>query len=254
MFRLWFMTFFGEYRGDAEHHDDGHHDDGHHDDGHSAAPAAHGHGGIHESPRVMLVPLVILAVLSVVGGWIGVPASLGGKNHFDKFLAPVFRADAPALNHQASAPAEVGSPEPQGEGSEAEAGHRTELLFTGISVAGALLGLYLAWLLYYKNPQLPAQIAHGLGGFYEAVVHKYYVDEIYAALLVKPLLMGSTEILWHGVDQNVIDATLDNSASGAREVSDSVRHMQSGNLRSYAGWIAVGAAAVIAYMVWIGTQ
>ena len=65
---------------------------------------------------------------------------------------------------------------------------------------------------------------------------------------------GSTRIFWHGVDQSVIDAALDNSADGAREVSDSLRHMQSGNLRSYAGWIALGAAAVIAYMIWMGTR
>jgi NADH-quinone oxidoreductase subunit L len=80
------------------------------------------------------------------------------------------------------------------------------------------------------------------------------VDELYAALFVKPLVDGSSRILWHGIDQDVIDATLDNSARGAREVSDSVRHMQSGNLRSYAGWIAAGAALVIAYMVWTGTR
>ena len=55
----------------------------------------HGHGGIHESPQVMLVPLVILAVLSLVGGWVGVPGSLGGSNHFDKFLGPVFRSTTP---------------------------------------------------------------------------------------------------------------------------------------------------------------
>ena len=73
-------------------------------------------------------------------------------------------------------------------------------------------------------------------------------------LFVKPLIDGSRNILWHGIDQGVIDATLDNSAAGAREVSDSVRHMQSGNLRSYAGWIALGAAVVIAYMIWVGTR
>jgi NADH-quinone oxidoreductase subunit L len=93
-----------------------------------------------------------------------------------------------------------------------------------------------------------------LGGFYEAVVHKYYVDEIYAAVFVKPLIDGSTRILWQGVDRDVIDATLDNSAEGAREVSDAMRQMQSGNLRSYAGWIAAGAAVVIAYMIWTGTR
>ena len=244
MFRLWFMTFFGEYRGEAESGQNGHGDHGH---------DSHGHGGIHESPRVMLIPLVILAVLSVVGGWVGIPGSLGGNNRFDKFLGPVFRSSMPALSAEQSG-SSTAPAEQQTEGPEPKTGHSTELLFTGISVASALLGLYLAWLLYYRHPQLPQQIAAALGGFYEAVVHKYYVDEIYAALFVKPLLTGSTQILWHGVDQNVIAAAVDNGAAGAREVSDSVRHMQSGNLRSYAGWIAVGAAAVIAYMIWIGTQ
>jgi NADH-quinone oxidoreductase subunit L len=241
MFRLWFMTFFGEYRGEAETHDDG------------GAHSPLSHGGIHESPRAMLIPLVILAVLSVVGGWVGVPGSLGGNNRFDKFLAPVFRASLPAASGE-QASSGTAQAEQQTEGPEPKTGASTELMFTGISVAGALLGLYLAWLLYYRHPQLPQQIAAGLGGFHEAVVHKYYVDEIYSALFVKPLLNGSTQILWHGVDQNMIDATVDNSAAGAREISDTVRHMQSGNLRSYAGWIAIGAAAVIAYMIWIGTQ
>jgi NADH-quinone oxidoreductase subunit L len=127
-------------------------------------------------------------------------------------------------------------------------------LLESISVLAAASGLFLAWLFYQKRPQLPQEIAHALGGFYEAVVHKYYVDEIYAAVFVKPLIDGSTRILWHGIDRDVIDATLDNSAEGAREVSDAVRHMQSGNLRSYAGWIAAGAAVVIAYMVWLGTR
>jgi NADH-quinone oxidoreductase subunit L len=68
------------------------------------------------------------------------------------------------------------------------------------------------------------------------------------------LIDASTRILWHGIDQGVIDATLDNSAESARGVSDTVRHMQSGNLRSYAGWIAAGAAVVIAYMIWMGTR
>ena len=92
------------------------------------------------------------------------------------------------------------------------------------------------------------------GAFYQAVVNKYYVDELYASLFVKPLLEGSTEILWKGVDQGVVDASVNNAADSARHVSDRVRHMQSGNLRSYAGWVAAGGAAVIAYMVWMGVR
>ncbi len=234
MFRLWFMTFFGEYRGEtAADHDDDH---VHAISSSPTAPAAHGHGGIHESPKIMLIPLVILAVLSIFGG------SAGGKR-FDKFLSPVLH------NHMAVDGADATTPAP-----EEKEQHGLEILLESVSVLAAAAGLFLAWLLYQRRPQLPQEIAHALGGFYETVVHKYYVDEIYAAVFVKPLIDGSTRILWHGIDQDVIDATLDNSAEGAREVSDAVRHMQSGNLRSYAGWIAAGAAVVIAYMVWIGTR
>ena len=186
----------------------------------------------------MLIPLVILALLSVCGGWVG-------SERFDKFLSPVLHASVTA-NAQEEAAA-TPAPEPQEQSG-------SETLLTGISVLAAASGLFLAWLLYQRRPQLPQEIAHALGSFYETVVHKYYVDEIYAAVFVKPLIDGSTRILWQGFDRDVIDATLDNSAEGAREVSDAMRHMQSGNLRSYAGWIAAGAAVVIAYMVWTGTR
>jgi NADH-quinone oxidoreductase subunit L len=236
MFRLWFLTFFGEYRGEAAGHSDEHIQV---IDSRAGAPAPHehGHGGIHESPTVMLVPLVILAVLSFCGGWIG-------SERFDKFLSPALHAEV-TLSEEAAAA--TPAPDSKEQGS-------SETLFTSISVLAAVSGLFLAWLLYQRRPQLPQEIAQALGGFYEAVVHKYYVDEIYAAVFVKPLIDGSTRILWHGIDRDVIDATLDNSAEGAREVSDTMRHMQSGNLRSYAGWIAAGAAVVIAYMVWLGAR
>jgi len=265
MFRLWFMTFTGSYRGATkEQHAHagpaGHAEHGTHlgrDQAASraaGAPAPHGHGGIHESPRVMLVPLVILALLSVVGGWIGIPGSMGGGNHFDKFLAPVFHTSTPSLNTQHATPGEVAPPEKQTEGPEPQTSRATELLFTGISVFAALLGFVMAAIFYYLRPELPDEIAHALGGFYHAVLNKYYVDELYSILFVKPVVDGSRRILWHGVDQSVIDATLDDSADGARHISDTLRHMQSGNIRSYAGWVAAGAAAVIAYMVWMGAR
>jgi NADH-quinone oxidoreductase subunit L len=217
MFRLLFMTFYGDYRGASNEHDDPH--------GHSG----HGHGSPHESPTIMLVPLMILALLSFVGGWIGI----GGR--FERFLAPVF-ASGDLTEHAA------------------EASHLLERLLLIVSVAAAALGWYLAWLLYVKRPLLPQRIAKSLGGFYEAVVHKYYIDELYATLFVKPLVEGSTSILWHGVDQGVIDAAVNDTADGATHVSDAARHMQSGNLRSYAGWIAAGGAIVIAYMIWMGLR
>jgi NADH-quinone oxidoreductase subunit L len=214
MFRLLYMTFFGDYRGaPADSHGGG--------SGHDA----HGHGEPHESPMVMVAPLIILAILSLVGGLVGI------GNRFEHFLAPVF---APAL----------GSTE-----AVEGASHNTELLLMGLSVAVVLLGWWLAYLLYYKRPELPQKIADGLGGFYQTVVHKYYVDELYAVLFVKPLINGSTRILWQGVDRKIIDAAVNDAGEGASHVSDEVRHMQSGNLRSYAGWIAAGSAAVIAFMI-----
>jgi NADH-quinone oxidoreductase subunit L len=222
MFRLLFMTFFGDYHG-AQVDDHGHARAAH---GHDE----HGHGQPHESPMVMLVPLMILALLSVVGGLVGI------GNRFEHFLEPVFGSGVAA------------------EAAGEAAGRGTEFLLMGISVAVAFLGLILAYLLYVSKPYLPQKIAHGLNGFYTAVVNKYYVDELYAKLFVKPLVDGSTRILWQGVDRKVIDDTVDNAAAGARHVSDQVRHMQSGNVRSYAGWIAAGSAVVIAYMVWMGVR
>ena len=246
MFRLWFMTFFGEYRGAAKSAQD--------QDAHSAhdAHSGHGHGGIHESPRTMVIPLVLLAVLSVVGGYVGVPGSLGGSNRFDKFLGPVFHGSAPAgANH--SALGEKGASEQTTEEAEPKQGASTELIFTAISVLAALLGLGLAWLLYYRKPQLPHRIADAMPGLYRTLVHKYYVDEFYAALIVNPLIAGSTRILWQDVDRKIIDAAVNDAGSAARHASEEARRMQSGNLRSYAGWIVAGSAAVVAFMIWMWT-
>jgi NADH-quinone oxidoreductase subunit L len=216
MFRLLFMTFFGDYRGtQVDSHGHAH-----------SAHGDHGHGEPHESPAVMLLPLMILAVLSLVGGLVGI------HNGFEHFLEPVFGQELPQTVTEGSG--------------------GTELLLMGVSVLFAVAGLMLAYVLYVSKPYLPEKIAASLGAFYDAVLNKYYVDEIFAKLFVKPLVDGSTRILWQGVDRKVIDDTVNNAADGARHVSDEVRHMQSGNVRSYAGWIASGAAVVIAYMIWWG--
>jgi len=220
MFRLLFMTFFGDYHG-AQVDEHGH---GTHVVGHD------GHGEPHESPMVMLVPLMILALLSVVGGLVGI------GNRFEHFLEPVFGSGAAA------------------EATGEAASRGTELLLMGISVVIAFSGAILAWFLYISKPYLPQKIADRLNGLYEAVLNKYYVDEFYRRIFIKPLIDASTNILWQGVDRKIIDDTVNNAADGARHVSDEVRHMQSGNLRSYAGWIAAGSAALIAFMIWMGVR
>jgi NADH-quinone oxidoreductase subunit L len=225
MFRLMYLTFGGEYRGATLQAAHGHDAHGHDDHG-------HGHGEPHESPRVMLAPLVVLAVLSVIGGLVGY------GNRFEHFLDPVFQQKVVEV----------------AQGSPPEALKSIEYLLMGVSISVAALGWILAYLLYSRRPELPARIAASLGGVYQAVVHKYYIDELYAALFVKPLIEGSSAILWKGIDQGIIDAAVNNSADAARHVSDNVRHMQSGNLRSYAGWVAAGSAVVIAYMIWMGVR
>ncbi len=214
MFRLWFMTFFGERRtpaGDHTHEDH-----------------------VHESPPVMLVPLVILAVLSAVGGYVGVPHALGGHNSFAQFLAPVFATGEEVAVHVADA--------------------GLERLLTFLSVLAAVLGFAFAWVLYCKRPELPERITAALGGLYYAVANKYFVDEGYQAVFVRPVVEGSTEILWRGIDVGLIDDSVNQAAAGARGISGAVRKMQSGNLRSYAGWVAAGAAAVLTFMIWVGVR
>ncbi len=258
MFRLWFMTFFGRYRGNdplpvevspvshahGAHDAHGHADKKNHGhapavqaQAHAASSHGHGHGDghIHESPMVMIIPLAILAILSVVGGWVGWPMAIGGQNHFEHFFEPILSFPA---QHVAAAEAERGM----------------EVLLAGVSVAVAILGFGLAWLFYYKRPELPEKVSAWFGELYTTVRDKYYIDELYQTVFVKPLLTGSRDLLWKGIDQNTIDATLNGTAEGAQSVGGALRQMQSGNIRSYASWVAIGAACIVVYMFWLGAK
>jgi NADH-quinone oxidoreductase subunit L len=257
MFRLWFMTFFGELKlgsvdlGEEAHaanapaqaaHGSASHSHGHADD-HS-----HGHGGVHESPWVMLAPLVILAVLSFVGGWVGVPQFMRGHNEIEHFLAPVMQSGpsvaGEAVSDKDATTSHAGEATPENTGEE--------WLLAGTSVAAALIGLFFAYLFYYKSPELPERITSKMHGIYMMVLHKYYVDEGYGAIFVKPLLALSTVVLWRGVDQGVIDGLVNGAGTASRDVGNELRQMQSGNIRSYAAWVAIGGAAIVAYMIWLG--
>jgi len=198
----------------------------------------------------MVVPLIILGTLSLVGGWIGVPAALGGSDHFQHFLDPVFTAYAPSGETPTPATeAEVGHP---ASAEHEDRGTELALMFTSVGVA--VIGFAGAWYLYYKRTDLPAKMAASAGGLYRLVLDKYRIDELYGAVVIRPLILLSRNVLWKGIDQGIIDAAVNETAAGAQDVSDAMRHMQSGNIRSYAGWVAAGAAAVIAFMVWRGLR
>jgi len=206
MFRLIFLTFHGKPRYD-EHH-------------------VH----VHESPWNMLVPLAVLAVLSIIGGWLAAPALWGGPDYFANFLAPVFGSPA--------------GPEAVSEG--AVGAHQLELVLAGVAVGAALIGLVVAYWLYLKRPGKADGLAHSLKPAYTTLLNKYYVDELYAAVVVRPLLWISANVLWKAADVGGIDGAVNGIADGARAIGDGVRHAQSGNTRSYAVWVVVGAIVIIA--------
>ena len=227
MFRLWFKTFFGAERFDERHLGQVHAGENEHDEG-----QAHAHG-VHESPWVMLLPLAVLAVLSLVGGWVGVPQALGGANHFEHFLDPVF-----ALTSQ-----------PENAANADQVSHTLELGLAAVSLLTAAAGFALAWLFYYKKPgTLGARAANSAA--YRLVAGKYYIDELYNTAIVTPVMVLSRLLLMGLVDTGLVNGTGTLAAWLTRSAGDGARRMQSGNIRSYAGWLAAGAAAVILLMTY----
>jgi NADH-quinone oxidoreductase subunit L len=199
MFRLMWLTFWGQPRFD-EHH-------------------VH----VHESPKNMTVPLMVLAVLSLVGGWFALPAFWGGPNYFADFLGPILG----------------------GEMMGGEEAHRLELILSGVAVAAATVGLMVAWRMYSKGAQRPK-----LEGAYKVLYNKYYVDELYHAVVVGPLIWLSRNVLWKVIDDGIIDGAVNGIASVSSAIGDTVRHTQSGNTRSYAVWVLIGALVVFAIIFW----
>jgi NADH-quinone oxidoreductase subunit L len=240
MFRLWFKTFFGPSHFDEHPALETHGAPVHsRSDTHAVAlaehdedQAAHPHG-VHESPWIMLLPLVVLAILSVVGGWVGVPAALGGSNHFEHFLDPVFASAAVtpgALNAD-------------------NASHGLEQGLAIISVLTALAGFYVAFLWYFKKPGTADDLARRSPNAYTLVENKYWIDEIYTNFLVIPLLMFTRGFLELIVDRGIVNGSGRAGAMATRGLAWATRSQISGNIRSYAGWLAIGAAAVIAVMI-----
>jgi NADH-quinone oxidoreductase subunit L len=244
MFRLWYMTFFGASRAaqaEPEHAIE--------------APAGHGHGPAHgyaphESPWIMLLPLVLLAILSVGGGWLGVPQALGGSDRIAAFLEPVFALPRHSYEElsiqmnveglQAAVDASAAQPPAPPAGNPGQ-----ERLFGGLSILAAAIGWFFADLFYRRKPGLPAQLVENARGAYSLLVHKYWIDEIYSGVIVTPLLLFSRYFLRAGVDRGVIDGGGQVVAIGTRGIGALVQRVQSGNIRSYAGWLAVGAAALL---------
>lgn len=212
MFRLVFMTFYGEQRTHAKAKDH-----------------------VHESPLVITIPLMVLGFLAVVGGYIGIPHVLGNlvghiPNYFGDFLAPVFAPTQELYNISAhgTAAAEFG--------------------LMGISIGIALCGIFLAYIMYIKNPALPGKFVASFTGLWRAVFNKWYVDEIYDALVVNPTKKIGT-FCWKGFDVRVVDGVVNGVGRLINAFSNVLRYTQSGFSHNYAMSMTLGVVVILAFYV-----
>lgn len=189
MFRLYFLTFSGGFRGthEQEHH-------------------------LHESPNSMTIPLIVLAILSVIGGFVGVPEVLGGKHFLDEFLKPVFEDSSLRLVHHLS--------------------HVTEFMLMGIAIVVMTASLYYAYTVYVKNKTLPAAEGETLKPLHRLVYKKYGVDELYENVITKPLNFIS-EGFYKVFDNQLIDGIVNGIGIMVSRTSSLIRQVQTGNIGFY---------------------
>ncbi|MET0152150.1 MAG: proton-conducting transporter membrane subunit, partial [Candidatus Binatia bacterium] len=204
MFRLLFLTFFGECR--ADHHTFEH---------------------FHESPPAMTVPLVILAGLSIGGGWVGLPAGWLWGDRFGEFLAPALAA----------------LPHAHGEHS---AGREYALMATSVLIA--LAGILLAYVFYVRSPRIPSRLSAQLRGLYDTLLGKYWVDELYGATVVRGTF-AFANALWRYVDVIVIDGLVNGVGGMIQTQSGLWRRLQTGNVQHYAFTFLAGVILVIGYFL-----
>ncbi len=204
MFRLIFLTFHGTER---------------------LEPEAKKH--LHESPRVMTIPLAILAFFSIVAGYVGLPVVVGKKaNLFQSFLEPVMKPVAE--------------------------GHLSLSLEWGLillSVIVALLGIYIAYVFYLKKPAIPHNIVRRFPRVYKLLANKYYVDEVYNAVIVSPLVKGS-EIVYENFDLAVIDGAIDGSASATGFFGRMLSTLQTGYVKDYVLIFLLGTVIVLGILLY----
>lgn len=205
MFRMLFMTFYGPFRGNDEqkHH-------------------------LHESPKSMTLPLIVLAILSIVGGAINFPAVLGGNHWLEDFLQPVFaesKALVPMVQHLE---------------------HSTEYMLMAISVVGVLIMVAWAYARYVKGQQIPSQDGQPRGFLANLSYRKFYVDELYDAVVVRPIHWLSS-FLGTIVDRNGIDGMVNGAGKAAFDTGKVLRLLQNGNVGFYLLMMVIGVIAIFVY-------
>jgi NADH-quinone oxidoreductase subunit L len=245
MTRMMVMTFWGKERF-RETHESKHQEPDHH----------HGPVEPHESPWLMTLPLIVLAVLSTVGGLIGIPYALSSAftdrnvNVLEHTLEPAVATVPPGLHAEVSSEpiGESHEPAPVPAPADTHGAHSSEeitaeRLLAGLSVLIGLLGIGAGWYLFQKRPlmQMPRLLEN-----------KYYVDEIYDAALIRPIEAGSREGLWKLVDVGAIDGLLHAIGEAVTEMGRLARYLQAGFVRGYAAIILFGALILIGLFAYLG--
>jgi len=207
MFRLFYLTFLGESRFQAE-------------------KEPH----IHESPKIMTIPLVVLGFFSLFGGYIGVSHSLGGANHFEKFMEPVFEHSKVVFNS----------------GTENSLG--LEYLLMIISIFVVLIGLIIVHQIYLKRPDIASRLVKRFSRTYRVLLNKYYIDEIYHTFIVNPFIKIS-DIFWKIFDVKIVDGAVNGTANVIQSAGDRLRKIQTGYIQEYAFSLILGAVIIIGYFI-----
>jgi NADH-quinone oxidoreductase subunit L len=210
MFRLLFMTFHGDCR---------------------ITPEAREH--LRESPAVIVYPLIVLAFLSAIGGFIGMPRVFGATNLFAGFLDPVFSLSAEYIK-----------------GSHAVEAHNTllEWELMGASVGMAAIGIAIASTMYIWNKTLPGRFVSAFPLLYRVVFNKWYLDEIYDFLIVNPC-KATARFLWKGFDVVVVDGLVNSTATVVLGASRLLKNTQTGYVHNYALSMAIGV--VVIFVIYI---
>ncbi|WP_423147541.1 NADH-quinone oxidoreductase subunit L [Rubrolithibacter danxiaensis] len=204
MFRMLFLTFYGEFRGthEQEHH-------------------------LHESPKSMTVPLIVLAILSAVGGFIGVPEVLGGNHWLARFLQPVFEGS-------------------NGKTGEIALDHSIEYVLMTISVVLALVAALISYSKYVKNKHVPVADSSERGALAKLSYNKFYIDELYDALVTRPL-NALSGFFYKVIDKTGIDGIVNGVGSATNEASKGLRLLQTGNIGFYIFVMVAGIVAILVY-------
>jgi NADH-quinone oxidoreductase subunit L len=203
MFRLIFMTFFGESRVEpGKLHQ------------------------VHESPPVMTIPLVVLAVFAIIGGWVGLPDGLLWGDAFAKFLSPVVGDFKPAVPASAA-------------------------MLSAVATGLGGIGILLAYVCYLRAPDVPQLVASRLQGLYDLLLEKYRIDELYDLLVTRPLFFISDQILNRGIDQFVIDGTANRTGLAVENSGEAARRVETGNVQHYAFVYLLGVIGIVAYYLYL---